>query len=212
VVKDAYVENNKMKKQAWLVMPLALIVFVVIMVFGDLDGDALTQPKVLEHSSKGMLLELPVKSKSQTVSWNVQWSPDSGAARQQVLQLLGQYAADFKQLRPQMEVWAAPGLDARVALARRIGDALAHHNLGQLNQSASPPAARANMNNGALLICAEADSELARHLLAALTPYLSGRISVRFDSELVAQSMKLYLFGKPYFNTEGQASFDEMGL
>ena len=159
-----------------------------------------------------MLLELPIKSKSQTVSWNAQWSPDAGAARQQILQSLGQYAADFKQLRPQMEVWAAPGLDARVTLARRIGDALAHHNLGQLNQSANPPAAIANIHNGALLICAEADSELARHLLAALTPYLSGRISVRFDSELAAQSMKLYLFGKPYFNTEGQATFDEVEL
>ena len=212
MVNDAYIEDNKMKKQAWLMLPLALLITAVIVVFGNFDDDDLTPPKLLESSPQGMLLALADKSSYQPASAKPVHSPDYDAARQHSVQLLGQYAADFKQLRTQLEVWAAPGLDTRLTLARNIGEVLAHHNLGRLNQSATPPAAIANMNSAVVLICNEADSALARRMLGALTPFLHGTVRVHFDTDLAAQSMKLYLFGKPVFNAEGQATFDKVSF
>lgn len=207
MVNDAYVEHNKMKRQAWLILPLALIVIGLIVLFGDYDRGKLPQPEVLASSPQGRLLELPVVSTTPEVNWQTEWAPGSDDARRQVLQSLSEYAANFKQLRTLMDVWAEPGSDEREKLAQRLGKALAHYNLGRVNQAVIPPAALAMLDSGALLVCAEEDLELAMRMLAALTPYLGGKVTVRFTPELAAQSMRLYLFGTPYFSDLGQAKF-----
>lgn len=207
MVNDAYVEHNKMKRQAWLILPLALIVIGLIVLFSDYDRGKLPQPKVLASSPQGMQLELPVFSTTFEVSWQTEWAPASDDARRQVLQSLSEYAANFKQLRTLLDVWAEPGSAEREKLAQRLGTALAHHNLGRVNQAVIPPAALAMLDSGALLVCAEEDLELAIRMLAALTPYLGGKVTVRFTPDVAAQSMRLYLFGTPYFNDLGQAKF-----
>ncbi len=212
MVNDAYVEHNKTKRQAWLILPLALIVIGLIVLFGDYDRGTLPQPEVLASSPQGMLLELPVASATPEVNWQTEWAPSSNDARQQVLQSLSEYAANFKQLRTLLEVWAEPGSAEREKLAQRLGKALAHYNLGRVNQAVIPPAALAMLDSGALLVCAEEDRELAMRMLAALTPYLGGKVTVRFTPELTAQSMRLYLFGTPYFSDLGQAKFADVPL
>lgn len=212
MVNDAYIEHNKTKRQAWLILPLALIVIGLITLFGDYDRGILPQPKVLASSPQGMLLELPLVSTNSKVNWQTEWGPSSGNARQQVLQSLSEYAADFQQLRTLLEVWAEPGLAEREGLAQRLGEALAHYNLGGVNQAIIPPPALAVLDSGALLVCAEEDRELALRLLAALTPYLGGKVTVRFNSEFGAQSLRLYLFGTPYFNDLGQAKFTDVPM
>jgi hypothetical protein len=207
VVNDAYVEHNKMKRQAWLTLPLALIVIGLIVLFGDYDRGKLAQPEVLASSPQGRVLELPVFSSTPEVNWQTEWAPGSDGGRRQVLQSLSEYAANFKQLRTLLEVWAEPGSGEREKLAQRLGSALAHYNLGRVNQAVIPPAALAVLDSGALLVCAEEDLELAMRMLAALTPYLGGKVTVRFTPELAAQSMHLYLFGTPYFSDLGQAKF-----
>lgn len=211
MVNDAYVEDNKTKKQAWLMIPLAIIVIGIIMLFGNREDNPL-QPKVISSSTQGMLLGLPILSESSPVNWTLELTPTSSAARQRVSQSLSQYSADYKQLRSLLEVWAKPGSPTRQELARRIGGALAQHNLGQINQGTNPPARFATLDRGALLICAESDSGLAKRMLSALTPYLGGSINLRFDSEVTPQTMHLYLFGTPYFSDQGQATFDDVAL
>ncbi|RLQ20154.1 hypothetical protein DWB85_19190 [Seongchinamella sediminis] len=184
-----------------------MIVIGLIVLFGDYDRGKLPQPKVLASSPEGILFELPVVSTTPDVNWKTDWAPGSDDARRQVLQSLSEYTANFKQLRTLLDVWAEPGSDEREKLAQRLGKALAHYNLGRVNQAVIPPAALAMLDSGALLVCAEEDLELAMRMLAALTPYLGGKVTVRFTPELAAQSMRLYLFGTSYFSDLGQAKF-----
>ncbi|CCK75167.1 hypothetical protein OLEAN_C09910 [Oleispira antarctica RB-8] len=210
MVNDAYIEHNKTKRQAWLLVPILFVIILLIALFGDRDNDKLLQPKLLESSPAGLLLELPNVSTTKAGDWKTQWKPSSDIARQQVLQSLSEYAADYKQLRTQLEVWAEPGSTSRDQLVQRIGSALERYDLGEVKQEANPavilPA------KGILLICAAADKELALRMLAALTPYISGEVSIRFETNLAAQTMRLYLFGTPYFNDQGQAKFDRVDI
>ena len=130
--------------------------------------------------------------------------------RQQVLQSLGEYAADFKQLRTQLKVWAEPGSTERNKLVQRMGNALARYSLGGVIQEANLSFTRPD--EGVLMICAAADKDLALRILAALSPFISGKVSIHFDTDLAAQSMHLYLFGVPYFNNQGQANFDHVDI
>jgi hypothetical protein len=210
MVNDAYIEHNKTKRQAWLLVPILFVIILLIALFGDRDNDQLLQPEILENSPAGMLLELAVITTTPAVDWKLKWNPSLKMPRQQVLQSLSEYAADFKQLRTQLEVWAEPGSTERDQLVQRIGSALERYDIGGVKQEANPAVTRPD--EGMLLICAAADKELAVRILAALTPYISGKVVMRFDSDLAAQSMQLYLFGTPYFNDLGQAKFDHVDI
>jgi hypothetical protein len=218
MVNDAYIEHNKTKRLAWWLIPILLVITLIIALFGDRDNDKLLQPKIIESSSVGMLLELPDISTTQTVDWKTQWNPSLKMPRQQVLQSLSEYVADYKQLRTQVEVWAEPGSTERDKLVQRMSNALARYSLEGVNQEASSEERLENnpvftkLEKGILLICSEADKELALRILAAFTPYISGKVNVRFDTEIAAQSMRLYLFGTPYFNDQGQAKFDRVDI
>ncbi|WP_101759497.1 hypothetical protein [Oceanicoccus sp. KOV_DT_Chl] len=213
MINDAYVENNRVKRQAWLIIPLALIVIGLITLFGDFEDDGLfsTNPAtVVTSTPDGMELDLALVSTSNGQSWQTEWRPPSSQAKQQVTLSLSQYAADYKQLRLQLEVRAEPGSSQRQKLAERLGAALAQYDLGRVEPSAAPPATLAPLDNGVVLLCAEADSKFARRMLATLAPYLGGRVIVRFDAEIPPQTMRLYLSGKLYFNVHGQATFDDV--
>jgi hypothetical protein len=211
MVNDAYIEHNKTKRQAWLLVPILLVIILLIALFGDRDNIKNGQPTVLESTPLGMLVELPlVTTTAKALNWQTQWNPSLKMPRQQVLQSLSEYAADFKQLRTQLQVWAEPGSKERNKLVQRMGNALARYSLGGVMQEANPAFTRPD--KGVLLICAADDKNLALGILAALTPYLSGKVSIHFDTDLTAQSMQLYLFGVPYFNDQGQASFDQVDI
>jgi hypothetical protein len=210
MVKDAYIEHNKTKRQAWLFVPILLVIIVLIALFGNNDNIKHSQPTVLESSPVGMLVKLPFATTIKAIDWQAQWDPSLNMPRQQVLQSLGEYAADFKQLRTQLQVRAEPGSIEKNKLVQRIGNALARYSLGGVIQEANPALTRPD--EGVLLICAAADKNLALRILAALTPYVSGNVSIHFDTELAAQSMQLYLFGVPYFNDQGQANFDQVDI
>jgi hypothetical protein len=210
MVNDAYIEHNKTKRQAWWLVPILLVIILLIAVFGDNDNGKHLQPEILSSSPLEILLELPLVATTQTVDWKTKWNPSLTMPRQQVLQSLSEYAADFKQLRTQLEVWAEPGSTERDQLVQRIGSALERYDLGGVKQGANPAVTRPP--EGMLLICAAADKELAVRMLAALTPYISGKVIMRFDTDLAAQSMQLYLFGTPYFNDQGQAKFDHVDI
>jgi ABC-type uncharacterized transport system fused permease/ATPase subunit len=210
MVNDAYIEHNQTKRQAWLLVPILLVITLIIALFGDSDNIKNSQPTVLESTPEGMLVELPFAKTTEALEWQTQWDPSLSMPRQQVLQSLSEYAADFKQLRTQLQVWAEPGSTERDKLVQRMSNALAQYALGGVVQEANPVFTRPN--EGVLLICAAADKELALRILAALTPYLSGKVSIHFATDLTAQSMQLYLFGVPYFNDQGQANFDQVDI
>jgi ABC-type uncharacterized transport system fused permease/ATPase subunit len=210
MVNDAYIEHNQTKRQAWLLVPILLVITLIIALFGDSDNIKNSQPTVLESTPEGMLVELPFAKTTEALEWQTQWDPSLSMPRQQVLQSLSEYAADFKQLRTQLQVWAEPGSTERDKLVQRMSNALAQYALGGVVQEANPVFTRPN--EGVLLICAAADKDLALRILAALTPYLSGKVSIHFATDLTAQSMQLYLFGVPYFNDQGQANFDQVDI
>jgi hypothetical protein len=210
MVNDAYIEHNQTKRQAWLLVPILLVITLIIALFGDRDNIKHSQPTVLESTPEGMLVELPFAKTTEALEWQTQWDPSLSMPRQQVLQSLSEYAADFKQLRTQLQVWAEPGSTERDKLVQRMSNALAQYALGGVVQEANPVFTRPN--EGVLLICAAADKDLALRILAALTPYLSGKVSIHFATDLTAQSMQLYLFGVPYFNDQGQANFDQVDI
>lgn len=210
MIKDAYREHNRMKKQSWLLIPIALIVIGLIVVFGNRTNNEGADPlTMVEQSTASMVLVLPVATAGGPVSWQTEWVPAPESARQQVLQSLNEFYTDFRQLRPQLGVWVEPGSETRNQLAARFGTALAQHSLGAVTEDAQPPPVIDKLDSGALLYCREADSVLAQRLLAALAPYLAGRVTVRYDADATAQSMRLYFFGQPYFNNQGQATFDQ---
>lgn len=210
MVNDAYIEHNQTKRQAWLLVPVLLVIVLLIALFGNSDNIKKLQPTVLESTPVGMLVELPLATTTKALDWQLQWDPSLQMPRQQVLQSLNKYAADFKQLRTQLQTWAEPGSTERDNLVKRMGNALARYSLGGVNQEANPAFTRPD--EGVLLICAAADKDLALRILAALTPYLSGKVSIHFATDLTAQSMQLYLFGTPYFNDQGQANFDQVDI
>lgn len=210
MIKDAYLEHNRMKKQAWLLIPIALIVIGLIVVFGNRTSNEGAHPLIIvEQSAASRVLELPVATAGGPVSWQTEWVPAPESSRQQVLQSLHEFYTDFRQLRPQLSVWMEPGSEPRNQLAARFGAALAQHSLGSIMKDAQPPPVIDKLDSGALLYCRESDSVLAQRLLAALAPYLAGRVTLRYDADATAQSMRLYFFGQPYFNNQGQATFDQ---
>jgi hypothetical protein len=210
MVNDAYIEHNKTKRQAWLLVPILFVIILLIALFGDRDNIKHSQPTVLESTPVGMLVELPFATTTQALDWQTQWDPSLSMPRQQVLQSLGEYAADFKQLRTQLKVWAEPGSTERNKLVQRMGNALARYSLGGVIQEANLSFTKPD--EGFLMICAAADKDLALRILAALSPFISGKVSIHFDTDLAAQSMHLYLFGVPYFNNQGQANFDHVDI
>jgi hypothetical protein len=187
-----------------------LIVISLILVFGKRPDEGTHQSTILEQSAVGMVLELPVVTTDFPASWQTEWVPTSEAARQQVLQSLNEFYTDFRQLRPQLGVWVEPGSEPRNQLAERFGSALAQHSLGAVMNDAQPPPVIDKLDSGVLLYCRESDSVLARRMLAALAPYLAGRVTLRYDPEATAQSMRAYFFGQPYFNGQGQVTFDQV--
>jgi hypothetical protein len=191
-------------------VPILFVIILLIALFGDNDNIKHSHPTVLESTPAGMLVELPFATTTKALEWQTQWDPSLNMPRQQVLQSLNEYAADFKQLRTQLQVWAEPGSTERDKLVQRMSNALARYSLGGVMQVTNPAFTRPA--EGILLICAAADKDLALRILAALTPYLSGKVSIHFASDLTAQSMQLYLFGVPYFNDQGQANFDQVDI
>jgi hypothetical protein len=210
MVNDSYIEHNKTKRQAWLLVPILFVIILLIALFGDRDNIKHLQPTVIESTPVGMLVELPFAATTQALDWKIQWNSSLSMPRQQVLQSLGEYAADFKQLRTQLKVWAEPGSTERNKLVQRMGHALARYSLGGVIQEANLSFTRPD--EGVLMICAAADKDLALRILAALSPFIGGKVSIHFDTDLAAQSMHLYLFGVPYFNNQGQANFDHVDI
>ena len=58
MVNDAYIEHNKTKRQAWLLVPILFVIILLIALFGDRDNIKHSQPTVLESTPEGMLVEL----------------------------------------------------------------------------------------------------------------------------------------------------------
>lgn len=132
----------------------------------------------------------------------------SPANRERVLQNLGRFRADYKQLAPFLRVSASPGMPSRSRLADRLGSALAHYGLGRtVPEVASPPLA---LEPGAslVLICNESHMEIAHRLLQALSPYFRGEVLIQFDESLRVDTMQLLIGGRPRFTAEGTAVFN----
>lgn len=78
-------------------------------------------------------------------------------------------AVDFKQLRLQLCI-GAPGPTERQNLVCRIDEALTHYNLDGVTQQSNFPAGTAMPEGIVLVVCGVTNFDLARRILAILTP------------------------------------------
>ncbi|MBR9912887.1 MAG: hypothetical protein GYB33_21305 [Gammaproteobacteria bacterium] len=169
------------------------------------SGDDPNLPEVLSSSAQGEHLLLHSDPRG---PWQPGFVAVSSIKREQVLQSLGVLQAKYKQLRPELRVWAQPGLPSRTRVARQLAEVLGQNNLGRWLDSAEPPALAGELEGAVILRCAEADREIARQLLGALSPYLTGRVYLTFTESTAAHEMELYLLGTPYFDEQGLVTFD----
>lgn len=182
---------------------LALLAALALVLSRDHEDPA--EPRVLSSSGQGQHLLLPAEPEG---NWQADFVVASGDKRERVLQALAEVRARYKQVRPEIRVWAEPGLMSRERLALQLARSLAQLNLGQQVEGVTPPAFASELPGALVLRCRAADQKIARALLGALAPYLSGRVYLMFDESTAAHQMQLYLLGKPWFDERGLATFD----
>lgn len=128
--------------------------------------------------------------------------------RERVLQNLGRFRADYKQLAPFLWVSAPPGIESRTRVADQLGSVLARYGLGRTRSEAVSPPLAIKPGASLALICDRRHMEIAHRLLQALSPYLRGEVLIQFDDALNIDNMQLLIGGSPRFAADGTAIFD----
>lgn len=174
--------SRNLSPQAWLLIPLALLVGGLILFFGQTDDNA--SVRVVQSSSSGMVLSIGPGEGGPP------GTAGAKARRAQALANLAEFRAHYQQLSPFVSVIAIDDSAAGGAFARELGDLLAELNLG--NRVKQPPAATGGEDSAAIrLRCAPGDGSVARDLVAALSPLLRGSATITFDQSLGVADMLL---------------------
>ncbi len=195
--------NNSFGWLWWFSIPVVVIGLMITYIVTK-PGETFPQPKVLDANARGMLLELPVVSAGNTASWSTEWTPASEPAKQAVYSLLAELAKSSDPV-PNLQVVADESQATQKQLATRLNNALSQFNLGQVTYETK---AEEKQQQGIVLNSAIADYKMAKKLMGALTPYLGGKVALFYDDSLSDGNMRLYFYGEPYFNEQGQATFD----
>lgn len=197
--------RQNVKHLAWGLLPLAALVVGLIVIFGVPDERRLPAPAITERGEGHMRLQLGQAAKADGRELSSQFIPLSSDRRDQLLNRLSKFRAQYKQSAPQLRVWAPPASKNAQRVAGQLGSSLAQLGLGKtLRQAPGPvPDSDAPM----LLIGTEKDQNIIRQLLTALSFHLAGDMEVRFDDTVSLDNLILYLPGEPRFTPEGVAYF-----
>ncbi len=130
------------------------------------------------------------------------------ARRDQVLQRLSQFRADYKQLAPAMTVRYPPDSPGSAKLADELNQALSQYGLDRGAATAEPlpePGAE-NWSTPIVVHTAQGDEETVRRLLEALAPYFSAQVLLVFDDTRISE-LTLRIRTAPEFTKDGLAVF-----
>jgi hypothetical protein len=152
-----------------------------------------------------MLLSLPVVAIERNVEWSPEWVAASEPGHQAVKQALRQLTQEMDGAPMGLTVVANKGLFSREQIAQRMGEALSQSGLGRYQLRDADP--KAQQKIGVVINVAVSDTAMAQKLLGALSPYLGGRVALMYTQQSAGQ-MTLELHGTPFFNGQGQATFD----
>ena len=188
----------------WLAIPV-VVIGTMVYYLANTPGETFPQPRVLDANAQGILLELPIVSAGKTVSWQPEWVVASAPANKAVDTLL-QKLKSQTDAAITIEVFAAPGSKSQEQLSQRFDKILSSHKMG--SASIQKLEASEQEQQGVVVNCNLADYELAKKLLGALSPYLGGKVALFYDEQLPAQKITVFLYGQPYFNNQGQSTFD----
>jgi len=189
---------------AWLVLPLAVIVAVLILFFGrgNVDQDL---PPVVSGGEQGLdevVLRGPTGNGDST-----NYRPITSAKRETALQRLAEFRARYRQSQPFIVVTSAASPQSLSSLAREIGSALSTHGLGTYQEEKPDSHNAPGLPTQPVMRLAPRDSRIARELLWALEPYLAGHITLVYQADLRTDQIQLYMRGNPRFSGEGEAHF-----
>ncbi len=199
-------KNGGFKKIAWLIIPLLLFIAGAIFLFGSKPAQP-PLPSIERDTAEGQLLQLPIVSVNNQVSWQTGWVEALPEARAQVLQALSELHAAYPQRGIRVSLWTPADQLTSQSFADRLQKSLATYSLAEAEAIATPDFAR-QVQQGVVVFCRAEDKSLVRQLLGALTPYLAGTVAVRFDQALKSGQVRVFLIGEPQFNGIGQATYD----
>ena len=188
---------------AWLVIPLAVVVTAIILLFGREDADQNLPPLV----RGGGQAPDQVVLEGGAGQGDIDYRSVTSARREAALQRLAEFRANYRQARPFVVVSAAATSEPLDKLAREIGGALSLHELGAYRQDVPDFKSGAGSSELPEMHLAPRDTHIARELLWALEPFLGGRISLVYDAELRIDQIQLRMQGRPWFSAEGEATF-----
>lgn len=199
------VSRQNVKHLAWGLLPLAVLVVGLIVIFGVPEDRRLSSPTITERGESYMHLQLGQAVKADGMELSSQFTPLSSDRRDQLLNSLSRFRAQYKQSAPQLRVWAPPGSENAQRVARQLGTSLAQLGLGKTVRRAPGPVP--DSDAPMVLMGTEKDQNIIRQLLTALSFHLAGDMEVRFDDTVSLDNLILYLPGEPRFTPEGIAYF-----
>lgn len=133
--------------------------------------------------------------------------PPAAERRNQALQRLGQFRADYKQLAPSMKVSFKPGSSERAQLAATIERALSQYGLGYRSAEEVSDVAVQNRQASVMVRAPRSHRETVHRLLEALAPLFSARVLLIFDDDIRIDALTLHIEETPMFSEDGLAIF-----
>ncbi len=197
--------NPAIKYLGWGLIPLFLVVLLLILL-GRTWGPAEPGPVVVLDRTD-QVQKVRLGSLAQVERLEDHYIAPGAQRRERVLQGLSRFRADYKQLAPRLEIYAAPGSVSRRKVATRLGEALANYGLGQAVPAGEHGVPAKTGESPIWMRVSPSDLNIAHRLLAALSPYLAGEIAIEMDAGVGTGSMSLTLLGEPRFTETGLAVF-----
>ncbi|PLW82266.1 hypothetical protein CWI75_10845 [Kineobactrum sediminis] len=203
-IRSVYREGHSASRLAWALIPLALVVGALILLRQPAN-DATAQVTVVETWPDAEMLSVnPTREQANSTQGFV---PPTAERRDQVLQRLSQFRADYKQLAPSMSVSFRPGSSERGQLAETIAQALSQYGLGSKASGVVPDTTVKNRSAPIVMRAARAHRETVHRLLEALAPYFSAQVLLVFDDDTRIDALTFHISGTPAFNEDGLAIF-----
>ena len=190
---------------AWGLIPLAIIIGVLLLLRPPASDPGATATQL--ESRPGAVL-LAVNADSSTTAASPGFVPPAPARRDQVLQRLSQFRADYKQLAPAMAVRYQADSPDSAKLADVLTQALSQYGLdrGTATSEPIPDAGGEDWSASIIVHTAQGDEETVRRLLQALAPYFSAQVLLVFDDTRISE-LTLRIMAAPAFTEDGLAVF-----
>lgn len=195
---------------AWWIVPLALFIGLLLLVFGSADEDP-AQPVVLAHPSPHTeLVSIGSVSVSTAASLTAHFTPPDEQLYQRTKENLRRFRTDFRQMAPAITVSAIPGSKNRYKAVAALADMLASEQLAaDPSASAVDTRTQESVEADLTLYTREANRDVVFRFLTAISPYVSGRVLLVFNDDFTLDRLHLVFRSEPWFTPSGAVVFPD---